>query len=320
MKTRWLAAGIAALLVTGGALTVAQRVITRMTRGVLPEKNDSAHPDSRQVAKTTPSLSPQPKSSPLIQASIGESISPSADSPLPAEAGPGLPAAGSSTSEGAMDSRVIAVEPAAPPVVIANEISEVRPPIVLASTDVAITPASGSPLPETRMVTTEAEPAQDVPGKLDPVASVETFVERNRKEAESAIQTLTVEAETLKARLAKVETALTRWQSFSRALNADQPASQPVVGPGSKPGWIRPSPEGSPQTTRAEGNRKPVGEPSPDLTPVDQPPEPSPKPSVPTPTDAPATPAATDPKPTELPATDPPGLPLPATPSTRDET
>ena len=54
MKMRWLAAGIAAVLITGGAATVAQRVITQKTRGVLPETNDAAHPDARRPELVQP--------------------------------------------------------------------------------------------------------------------------------------------------------------------------------------------------------------------------------------------------------------------------
>ncbi len=317
MKIRWLAAGIAALLVTGGSAMVAQRVITQMTRGVLPEKNDSAHPDSRPISKPTPSPSPSPKASLLVQASTGRPVSPAIEPDLPADVGPGLPAPGSyATEEAGLTPNTI--EPVASPVVIANEVTEVQPPVALASTAVAIATASAPVLPETRMVATEAEPAQDVPGKLDPVDSVESFVERNRKEAESAIQTLTLEAETLKARLVKVETALTRWQSFSRALNADQPASQPAVGPGSKLRWERPWPEGSPRPSKIAPSGPLAEEPGPDLAPLDKHSEPSTSSSVPTPTEPPLG-SQVDPKPTDFPATDPPSPTVSTPPSARNE-
>ena len=307
MKTRWLAAGIAALLITGGAATVAQRVITQMTRGVLPEKNDPAHPDSRQVFELIP------KAAPTIQASTEPPIVALADS------GPSLPAPGSYTTEETTGAGTIVVEPPAAPVLVMNEASTVEPPLAIpASNDGAITPASGQVLPETRMIASEPAIAQDVPGKLDPVDSVETFVERNRKEAESAIQTLSIEAETLKTRLAKVETALTRWQSFSRALNADQPASQPSVAPGSKVRWERPSPEGSSRPVKSEGTMPTAIEPIPDLIPMEKHSQPSTSPSVPTQAEPPVTPP-TEPKPIDLPSTEPSSLPPPTSSSARNE-
>jgi hypothetical protein len=59
----------------------------------------------------------------------------------------------------------------------------------------------------------------------DPMQAVEAFVVRNRKEAAESIQTLTREAETLRARLQKVEAALERWKAVEAVLGRDAAAS-----------------------------------------------------------------------------------------------
>ena len=50
---------------------------------------------------------------------------------------------------------------------------------------------------------------------------VDAFVERNRKEAEDSIDKLTKEAETLRARLQRVEAALERWKAVEDALKRE---------------------------------------------------------------------------------------------------
>jgi hypothetical protein len=63
----------------------------------------------------------------------------------------------------------------------------------------------------------------------DPMHVVEAFVVRNRKEAAESIETLTKEAELLRARLQKVEAALERWKAVENALRQD--AAVPVPPP-----------------------------------------------------------------------------------------
>jgi hypothetical protein len=59
--------------------------------------------------------------------------------------------------------------------------------------------------------------------------TVEEFVLRSRKEAEDSINALTREAETLRARLQKVEAALERWKAVERALKEGSlPAPEPL--------------------------------------------------------------------------------------------
>jgi len=70
---------------------------------------------------------------------------------------------------------------------------------------------SANPLPE----------ARPAPGIEDPSATVDAFLQRNRKEADDSIQALNREAEALRARLARVEAGLVRWRAVSAALNAE---------------------------------------------------------------------------------------------------
>ena len=82
-----------------------------------------------------------------------------------------------------------------------------------------------SPPADRAMVPAEVPPANND----DPMAAVDEFLGRNRKEADESIKALAREAETLRARLQKVEAALARWQSVSNALNQDAP--QAASGP-----------------------------------------------------------------------------------------
>ena len=87
------------------------------------------------------------------------------------------------------------------------------PPLVAEPPALPVTPA-GTQLPPS------AELPPLAPGITndDPMQVVEAFVARNRKEAEDSIQALTQEAETLRARLQKVEAALERWKAVDNAL------------------------------------------------------------------------------------------------------
>ena len=299
MTMRWLAAGITAVLIAGGAATVAQRVITQKTRLVLPEKNDPAHPDSRRVVETSRVLaalgsdSARSVETPTLPPLVADAV------PLPPD--PAVPTVATTSSE-----------PINPPEQATAVVPEVVPPRL---TDEAITPTRAiSPASEAEPASTvhvaESPVPEEAASKVDPVDSVESFVERNRKEAESAIQTLSTEAETLKARLVRVEAALSRWQNFSRALNADQPASQPTVGAGSKLNWKRPDSESSKESASSPLS-KPGVPPGPDQSPPTSLPEPS-RPSTVPPRTEEAGPPQTDPKSLELPPSDPPSLPPPS--------
>jgi len=80
--------------------------------------------------------------------------------------------------------------------------------------------------------------------------TVEAFVLRSRREAEESIEALTKEAETLRARLQKVEAALERWKAVRDGLiqgaavdvKAEPQQLEPI--PGAAPqsgGWQRKS-------------------------------------------------------------------------------
>ena len=68
----------------------------------------------------------------------------------------------------------------------------------------------------------------------DPMQVVDAFVQKNRKEAEDSIGKLTKEAETLRARLQKVEAALERWKAVEHALKR-APAKVSEVSPQLEP-------------------------------------------------------------------------------------
>ena len=303
MKMRWLAAGITAVLITGGAATVAQRVITQKTRGVLPATNDPAHPDTPRAVESVAFKVEASRPRDGIAAPAHEVQAPvlaaTAVMPTPAVATtpPPLPA------EAAL---VVPEDPAVPAITPTVSVQPaVNPPDDPApaptpAADPQIAPANVPP--EVRSAALEPAAAQ-----VDPVEAVETFVERNRKEAEGAIHSLAEEAENLKNRLAKVESALGRWQSFARALNNDHPPSQTDVPAPAKPNWKRPDAEIVEQPTRSTSALEP-GKPAPSL-PAEAPRAEIPaNPPVASPAEAPASPPA-EPPPADLPSENPPPAP-----------
>jgi hypothetical protein len=70
--------------------------------------------------------------------------------------------------------------------------------------------------------------AAATPAGDDPERAAQDFADRTRKEADAAIKSLTAEAETLRARLRKVEAGLQRWQALQTAL--DQNSRKVAVG------------------------------------------------------------------------------------------
>ncbi len=76
-----------------------------------------------------------------------------------------------------------------------------------------------SPLP--------AAPAesQSAPPSDDPEQAARTFVERNQREAEEHLKALTDEAQQLRARLAKLESGIKKWQALVTALKGSQAQS-----------------------------------------------------------------------------------------------
>jgi hypothetical protein len=67
-------------------------------------------------------------------------------------------------------------------------------------------------------------PAEDAaaPSPEDPEKSAQAFVERNQKEAEAHLKALTAEAAQLRARLARLESGIKRWQTLVNALRSTQ--------------------------------------------------------------------------------------------------
>ncbi|WP_435005094.1 hypothetical protein P12x_002985 [Tundrisphaera lichenicola] len=74
-------------------------------------------------------------------------------------------------------------------------------------------------------------PTSELAGPVDPMEVVEAFLDRNRKEADESIRALNEEAEALRARLAKVEAALGRWQSIAGALQVEVREAPAPPGP-----------------------------------------------------------------------------------------
>jgi hypothetical protein len=144
----------------------------------------------------------------------------------------------------------------------------------------------------------EAAPTEPGQAAEDPMVAVETFLRRNRKEAEDSIQALNREAEALRGRLAKVEAALARWQSVAGALKPGQKWGQPDLPP-------EQGPDLTPIETapRPGGGAKPLPEPSPTpASPLEPPGAPPgtiiPAPGEPTPTlPSPSTPIPEVPSP-----------------------
>jgi hypothetical protein len=64
--------------------------------------------------------------------------------------------------------------------------------------------------------------AVSAPSTDDPEQSARAFVERSRKEAEAHLKALTAEAAQLRARLARLESGIKRWQALVSALRGTQ--------------------------------------------------------------------------------------------------
>lgn len=82
----------------------------------------------------------------------------------------------------------------------------------------AVTASEPGKLDSSAVVAAQPSPAP-ASGVEDPEKAAQEFVERTRKEADSAIKSLTAEAEILRARLKKVESGLHRWQALHAALD-----------------------------------------------------------------------------------------------------
>ena len=102
-------------------------------------------------------------------------------------------------------------------------------------------PALGIPAP-TQQASAASEPAglrtlpesQTAPSTDDPEQSAQSFVERNQKEAEDHLRALTAEAQQLRARLAKLESGIKKWQGLVSALKSSQ--GQSIASTANAPG------------------------------------------------------------------------------------
>jgi hypothetical protein len=112
--------------------------------------------------------------------------------------------------------------------------SEKSPPPPLPVSPPQLEPAespSPPPVPHRLPALTENQPASSTD---DPEQSAQSFVERNQKEAEDHLRALTAEAQQLRARLAKLESGIKKWQGLVSALMSSQ--GQPVTSTANAPG------------------------------------------------------------------------------------
>ena len=141
-----------------------------------------------------------------------------------------LPQAGQETPK-AMDAP--APLPAAPDSG-AGLASEKSPPPPLPGIPPHLEPAesaSAPPVPRRLPALTENQPASSTD---DPDQSAQSFVERNQKEAEDHLMALTAEAQQLRARLAKLESGIKKWQGLANALKSSQ--GQSIASTANAPG------------------------------------------------------------------------------------
>jgi hypothetical protein len=107
----------------------------------------------------------------------------------------------------------------------------------------------------------------------DPEKSVLSFVEKNRKIAETQLQSLQKEAETLRARLQKVESGMARWQAVVNAFKQSEKAAGtkttsldeavPSAVPGADPiGFLEPPADPATQPASASAPPSPTQQPA----------------------------------------------------------
>jgi hypothetical protein len=102
----------------------------------------------------------------------------------------------------------------------------IRIPAATQQASAASEPAGFRTLPEN----------QPAPSSDDPEQSAQSFVERNQKEAEDHLRALTAEAQQLRARLAKLESGIKKWQGLVSALKSaqGQPINSAAFAPGAE--------------------------------------------------------------------------------------
>lgn len=203
------------------------RVLPLPPVGDLPAPNPNAQTSPLRPVGDVPAPSPDAKTSPLRP--VGDVPAPSRSAPTsPAPAIESVPVGGSDPVE--FSGVPVVTEPA--------------------KVDSAAV-AAGQP--------------STAPGALaadDPEKAAQDFAERTRKEADTAIKSLSAEAETLRARLRKVEAGLQRWQALQAAL--DQNTRKTASAPKEKRAWRQQADgrdrEPAPRTTARTIESVPTGD------------------------------------------------------------
>jgi hypothetical protein len=186
----------------------------------------------------------------------------------------------------------IAGKESLPPPPIAPLASPAPAPPAIEPLSLPTEKAPSMPLPIARA---EGANSQDgvTPGHEDPEKAAQSFVERNQKEAEANLKALTTEAEQLRARLAKLDSGIKKWQNLLTALKAAQ-QGQPLAT-AEEPGNLEPiaagtsGPRNDKRVKWASATSGAAGS-SPQPAPANEPPPvtPAPAPAVSQPTAAPA--------------------------------
>jgi hypothetical protein len=130
-----------------------------------------------------------------------------------------------------------------------------------------------NPLPSAAQPSTARNGPSEPLAADDPMGEVDSFLNRSRKEADESIKVLSREAETLRARLKKVDAALARWQTVAGALGQNSrpstpesiseasPQLEPIKPPELPPEL--PTPPGEPPRLTPEPEPGPVPAPAP---------------------------------------------------------
>jgi hypothetical protein len=167
--------------------------------------------DLTKAAPETPKARSNDAPAPLPVATDSAATSPADPSPNPP---PPLPAVGKH--------RAAKEESLSPPPALEERIIGIPAPAHQASA--ASEPAGLRTRPEN-------EPPSSID---DPEQSAQSFVERNQKEAEDHLRALTAEAQQLRARLAKLESGIKKWQCLVSALKSSE--GQPSITTANAPG------------------------------------------------------------------------------------
>jgi len=107
------------------------------------------------------------------------------------------------------------------------------PPTAVPSIPAPAQQAAAAPAPAAIRTLQESQPAASTD---DPEQAAKSFVERSQKEAEDHLRALTAEAQQLRARLAKLESGIKKWQCLVSALKSSEGVQVPVITTANPPG------------------------------------------------------------------------------------